>query len=474
MLLAVPTLLLSLGVAQEPAVANVHLDQRRQAMYGFGGSITFNGDALIDFPKRDAVYRALFSDLKLDILRLRNYHDYGPQQAAYERKTKDFARGALKWGTRAKRAGKQPVLPMFASWSPPGRLKSNNLVSGRSDGTDKGKQNVTLRRNADGSYQYGEFADWWLASLQNFRKQTGVYPDYIALQNELDIAVTYEGCEFLPSEGTGKDGAHFAGYDRALEAVSNRLTTALKGQTPKIVGPETFTIRRMPNGKTHVQSYADPTTESGRAVLGRLWGVSYHIYGSEAETGKPQEFQRLLQEVRDTYKDAKPMFQTEFLEGTTLTSLGAMISDSFTHGNAGAYFVWILARGANLAGYAAVFYNPADGSIERRERFYALKHFSEYVGEGWNRVAADCADPAVKLSAYINPDGKRAVTVLVNPTDQDRRIRIAKPFTNAMTSVHRSSEGDGGERWRDLGVLPSDGVATLPKRSMLTVAYDQI
>ena len=85
---------------------------------------------------------------------------------------------------------------MFTSWSPPPYLKSNNLVSGRADGTDKGLANVTLKKGANGQYLYREFADWWLSSLQNFRALSGAYPDYIALQNELDWPVTYDGCEF--------------------------------------------------------------------------------------------------------------------------------------------------------------------------------------------------------------------------------------------------------------------------------------
>jgi O-glycosyl hydrolase len=441
-------------------------NELRQPIYGFGGSITFNGDALIDYKGRDAVYRALFSDLKLDILRLRNYHDYEGQQASYERKTRDFARGARRWSGADKRGGKAPVRLMFTSWSPPARLKSNRLVSGRSDGTDKGKENVTLRRNADGAYAYGEFADWWLDSLRNFKTQVGVHPDYIALQNELDITVTYEGCEFLPEEGVGKDGFAFAGYDRALFAVSDRLKKALGKDAPKIVGPETFTIRPMPPAKTHVHAYANPNTEAGRRVLDRLWGVSYHLYGSEAETGKEAEFHRLLGAIRQDYNPdgrGKPLFQTEFLEGNSLTSVAGMISDALTHGNASAYLVWILARRADLPGYAAVFFNPYDGSIERRERFYALKHFSEYVGEGWTRVEASLPDPAVKVSAFVNKE--RLVAVLVNPSPVEKKAELTPPGYEKPVA-HRSTEGDGGERWKEL-----TGPVVLPPKSVVTIRW---
>ena len=102
--------------------------------------------------------------------------------------TREFAEGARRWGGDPKtRGGKAPVRVMFTSWSPPPRLKSNDRVSGRADGTDKGSPSATLKRDASGKYEYAAFADWWLGSLQKFKSLTGFYPDYMALQNELEF-----------------------------------------------------------------------------------------------------------------------------------------------------------------------------------------------------------------------------------------------------------------------------------------------
>src|SRR5205823_5195732 len=60
------------AIAQTPATspptstATIHASTVRQPIYGFGGTQTYNGDALASFPNRDQVYRALFADLKLD------------------------------------------------------------------------------------------------------------------------------------------------------------------------------------------------------------------------------------------------------------------------------------------------------------------------------------------------------------------------------------------------------------------------
>lgn len=483
--LSVGLALCALGVArgqgpaagtQTVAVGRLHVSAVRQPIYGFGGSQTYNGDALADFPGRAAVYKALFQDLKLDIFRLRNYNAYPGQQDKFERVTRDFAGGALRWGRDPKtRGGKAPVRLMFTSWSPPPALKSNGLASGRSD--------ATLKRDPNGQYVYGPFADWWLDSLRKFRTLTGVLPDYIALQNELDFPATYEGCLFLPTEGTDAKGHAAAGYDRALAAVSDRLTGALGAQTPKIIGPETFSIKTSPNDPNHVIRFVDPATATGRADLARLFGVSFHLYGAgatgAAAVNNPTLFKTSLNSIRDAYRTGgvdKPLFQTEFLEGDTLTTVAGLISDTFTEADAGAYLVWIAARNAQGPGYALVYYNPADGSIERRERFYAVKAFSEFVGEGWRRVDADCGDPAVKLSAYIGPASRDLVAVLINPTGQERRVALTADgdaFQNATTAAYRSSEGEAGEHWRELGALPAGNVVTLIPRSVVTVKFSR-
>lgn len=240
-------------------IPNARLDTNalRQPMLGFGGSQTFNGDMISDFPGRDKVYQALFQDLKLDFYRVRNYHDY--------------PRSALKYGRG--RGNKAPVRLMFTAWSPPARLKSNNLASGRSDGADKADQ--------------------------------------------------------------------------------TQFHTALKAQRA-----------------------AFPNT---------------------------------------------PLLQTEFLEGDTFVKLATQIHDTLVIGEASGYFIWMASRSFQSPSWAMVYLDPVSGVIERRERFYAMKHYSAFVGEGWNRI--------------------------------------------------ESSQGEDGERWRPLGKLPADTLMTLPRRSLATIRF---
>lgn len=315
-----------------------------------------------------------------------------------------------------------------------------------------------------------------MSSLQQFRKLSGSYPDYIALQNELDFAAPYEGCRFLPLEGKDSQGHELASYHLALSAVSGRLSSALGAQAPKIVGPETFTIRKERDAKSRVETFLDPATLSGKRSLDQLFGVSFHLYGSGAEATDSSPFYAALNAVRDTFRGAsaqKPLFETEFLEGDSFLSLAQLIHASLTEGDVSTYFVWMLARSTKSPGLAMVYFNPDDGTIERRERFYAMKHYSAFVGEGWNRVEADCADSPVKISAFVSPDRRELVVVLINPTADEKQVSLGPldGFASATTNWYRSSQGEDGERWRDLGPLPSDNTVPLIKRSMATIVF---
>src|SRR4051812_37733445 len=56
--------------------AALHAGSPRQTIYGFGGSITYGADSTADFAGREAAYEAIFSELRIDILRLRNWNGY--------------------------------------------------------------------------------------------------------------------------------------------------------------------------------------------------------------------------------------------------------------------------------------------------------------------------------------------------------------------------------------------------------------
>jgi O-glycosyl hydrolase len=444
--------------------AHIDTNTWRQPILGFGGSQTYNGDLLGTFSGRKKVYEALFQDLRLDFYRLRNYHDYPGQQEKFDTLLRDYTGGVREFGGVKKRGGKAPVRFMFTAWSPPPRLKSNNLVSGRSDGTDKGLENATLAKLPDGSFDYAGYAQWWLSSVQHFKKLSGRYPDYISLQNELDLSVPYEGCRFLPTEGTTREGYALAGYDKTLTAVATLLRQKLGKNTPKITGPEPFTVQVNGQGIGRVQSYVSPS------VLSQLDAITFHIYGSGAERVDQTQFHNALKAQKSAFPGT-PMLQTEFLEGDTFIKLATQIHDTLVVGEASGYFIWMASRSFATPGLAMVYFDPITGAIEKRERFYAMKHYSAFVGEGWNRVETECGDTEIRLSAFVQPTQKQAVAVFINPTDKEKKVTLASPSGYNNSEVFRSSQGEDGEHWRPLGTLDKNTPLTLLKRSMITVRF---
>ncbi|MBC8134811.1 MAG: hypothetical protein H8F28_02870 [Fibrella sp.] len=172
----------------------------------------------------------------------------------------------------------------------------------------------------------------------------------------------------------------------------------------------------------------------------------------------------------------KPLFQTEYIEGDTLTKLGNIMHESLTTGENSAYLVWVLTRKYDPSSSMLVSFSLDGGKeIRRHDRFWAMKHFSYFVGEGWRRVDATISDPAVKLSAYRSPAGTALVTVAVNPTDTPQKVIITTVGTgyDRMPAVeaYRSTEGDAGEHWHSIGSVPPGQTVEMPPKSMLTLRF---
>jgi hypothetical protein len=80
----------------------------------------------------------------------------------------------------------------------------------------------------------------------------------------------------------------------------------------------------------------------------------------------------------------------------------------------------------------------------------------------------------VRLSAYIQPTSGDLVAVLINPTEQERRVAVTPEGTaygGAVTAVYRTVQGESGERWRQMGSLPAGNEVVLPKQSVATVTF---
>lgn len=417
--------------------------ERHQTLEGFGASIAFYINLAADHPPQ-GLYRALFPDLGLDILRFRNLY----QRTEAGNGTPGQEAEVFRAATQA--LGHPPKV-MLSSWSPPAALKANGAE--RCHGND----DCTLRKQG-GQFVYEQFADYWVESLKYYAS-LGIVPEYITLQNEPDfIPPDWEGCKFDPSET-----AKYPGLDRAYEAVHRRLSAL--PSAPKLLGPEVLGVH-----SSRVEKYVQPMN------LDLVYGVAHHIYekGDDGiwdwRSPGPDSYIAPMRGAADAAR-GKPLFQTEFqtdddngIEGGLETAW--LIHNSLVEEGVVAFLYWDLVW---TPGHGLV---SVDGArYKLRDQYYSLRHYARFTNPGDVRVGARADSPDLRVSAFLSPAGDRLTVVALNvgPHPIDARLS-ADGFAGTVSEAYRTTYRPGqSEVWTDLGALPSSAPLALPPRSAATL-----
>lgn len=449
---------------------SVDASQTRQTITGFGAATAYYQNWIAGHPNKKALYDTFFKGLNLSILRLQNV--YRPNKG-----TTDFAANDADIVKGATASLGHPIRILMSSWSPPANLKS----------TGEEKHGGTLAKEPNGAYEYDKFGGYWANSLVAYQK-IGIVPTWVSIQNEPDWKADWETCLFRPHEETDDKGTAFAGYDKALGAVYQRFQSVPRA--PALVGPETLGI-----GGSKVQDYLGAKDSPEVKQLG---GIAYHLYyGGDHQN--PDTFIPALRGVRDAYPN-KPILMTEFGRSDGFQTAWC-IHNTLTEGNASAYVYWAgmwpgsdtLITLDNPEGPRTAWKFP--NGFAPTDRYYGLKHFSAFVGPGYKRVQTTISDPALKVSAFLSPDKKRLVTVVLNtsptataalslsthgfaPTAAAGRALTSAVYRSVLpppdvtpTGGEKVGVNGPGERFRALGKLPQGGV-TMPPHSIVTIMME--
>jgi glucuronoarabinoxylan endo-1,4-beta-xylanase len=422
----------------EKSTATITLlpDRTYQTIEGFGASVAWYEISLARHPNGEDIYYDIFHKLGLSILRLRNGYRY---QAA-ENFSPDLANVVKNMYIYSDRSPKI----MMSLWSPPINLKSNNFHVGG-----------TLKKNESGEFMYDEFAQYWLDSLEAYKKM-GIVPDYISIQNEPSWG-EWESCLFRETET-----ADTAGYNKALDAVYNKLQSM--DSPPKILAPEEHGI-----GYNAMQKFV------GALNRNLIYGYAYHLYhGEESNINNPDAFNENLESVAELCSD-KPIFQTEFDRGDWFYTAWLM-HNTLVNGNASAYFYWALVWG--YGGKALVLLedinNPSvwttpEGYI-LTPAYYAFRQYSKYIYPGWKRISTQTDSDDVRVSAFINPAKDKITAVILNVSPKALNILINDiGLELAGVDVIRTSENEQG---RYIGKYEPDTYLELPGWSITTLLFD--
>ena len=449
------------GLGESPTSVSVVIDTSvpHQTLVGFGASTAYQAYLLSG--RTDDIFKVLFVDSGLDILRLGNWYQ---NQGASNTPTTPFGDRAevqIVQKATAARGGTPPKI-LMSSWSPPAYLRSG-VMAGQPSTSGPGGTPGTLIQSG-GAYAYSDFADWWVRALQAYADQ-GVAPDYISIQNEPDFFIPqWATCLWGPTEGATLEGIATAGYGQALDAVYNAIAASTLAPRPILVGPETTGF-----GDNIVQKYLAGLN------LAELGGIAHHMYGSTEDNPNPNWFAGSMSSVgKAAAATGLPTFMTEYSPNApTMFDTAWLIHNALTVENVSAYIYWelIWSNSTPPTGLVTIQGPSPTSTYTINDLYYALKHFARWTDPGWVRVDATSSVSAVRASAFVSPDRASLPLVLLNTGGKDHMVAVSPgTFPFGSLSVYRSS----GTSERTASVAPEiDGSISLPSRSIATFTYTQ-
>ena len=367
---------------QNDGDANIDFDTEYQVIRGFGGVNMVGGpgipswETIFDMPPEavDTAFGVDDGDLGLTILRIRVPYDQ------------------TKWQDEvatAKRASDLGAIVFATPWSPPTSMKSNgSLVGGE------------LMESA-----YGTYADF-LVAFRDYMQEQGVPIYAISVQNEPDIAVSYESCDWTSGQIVD-----------FLSSQGSRF-----GDT-KLIAAESFNFNH---------SITDPILNSATAEP-QVDIIGGHIYGGG------------LADYPLARNKGKEVWMTEhFTESSNdgnvwplALDVAKELNDSMK-ANFNAYVWWYIRRSYGLIN--------DDNQVTKRG--YLMSQYSRFVRPGAVRIGA--TNPSandVHVTAYKH-DGK-LVVVAVNLSSQQQDITLdlfggcVQGFAKYTTSGTKSAANEG-------------------------------
>ncbi|MCX6905947.1 MAG: hypothetical protein NTW03_21205 [Verrucomicrobia bacterium] len=434
-----------------PQTATVNPAQTFQTIEGLGGATSFYEGWLTALPAayKQEIYTNAFAGLNLSMVRFGDWYRYQTPLMGFHSAATDIV-------SNSNRVLGHPIQVYMSSWSPPAFLKSNGEVG----------NGGTLTTNADGTFAYDGFAQYWYDSVNAYRSN-GVDLTWISIQNEPDWVAGYDSCIFHPTEDT-VNGTNYASYSKALDAVYLKLTNL--PSPPKILAPEVVHI-----------AYNDLANYAATLNGSHFYGINYHLYGGDNSD---------LSSSTNVFP-AKPHFMTEYGVGGLMEN-GMLIHNCLTLAKCSGFNYWSLVWPGTGGGLIQIenpfasqstWTNAPPGVTTQSHgwwltpAYWAMKHFSYFIRPGFKRVGVTGTDSNISSSAYLSPDGLRLVVVLINTSATGPSyvnfnfgtfpIGQSRVFQTAGTNTYV-----GTNTFLALGALP--GVQTLPPQSITTVVLDRI
>jgi glucuronoarabinoxylan endo-1,4-beta-xylanase len=390
-------------LSQDASDAVIYLDSVQQVIRGFGAANIRPWRPDMTAGEIQKAFGTDDGEIGFSIFRLR----VPPQ-------TNEFALNV----PTAQAAHSMGVTILASPWSPPASMKTNNnIVGGRLV-----------------EAQYAAYAEH-LKSFVDYMANNGVPLYAISVQNEPDVQVTYESCDWNASEMVKFVKGHGASVGT------------------KLIAPESFNFNPTIANAILNDSAAAANVD---IIGGHIYGGGLAPYPLAAEKGK--EFWMTEHLVLDT-------------SWTAVLATGKEINDCINAGM-NAYIWWYIVR----------FYGPIDdgegdgikGNVTKRG--YVMSHFSRFIRPGYVRVyTRPILRRTVYVSAYTSDSQNVIVAVNTGSSHIEQTFRIQdRPGGSAVFTPYVTTETRNVSQESD--IIMSDGsfTVTLDAASITTFIADDI
>jgi glucuronoarabinoxylan endo-1,4-beta-xylanase len=326
------------------ANSDIELDSTRQMIRGFGAAniLPWRPDMTAD--EIEKAFGTGDGQIGFSILRLRvptNQNEFSMNVST------------------AKAAYDMGVTIMASPWSPPASMKTNNnTVSGR------------LKEES-----YADYAAH-LKSFADYMYENGVPIHSISVQNEPDVEVTYESCDW--------------NADEMLKFMKENAP----GVGVPVCAPESFNFNK---------SMSNPILNDPGAIANTAY-ISGHIYG-----GGLEPYPLAIEKGKELWMTEHLVLETDW---NHVFATGKEIHDCMNAGMS-AYIWWYIVR----------FYGPIIDDDDRRppgtekgdvsKRGFVMSHFARFIRPGYNRVNCNSFPQRnVYISSYKENNSKITIVAL--------------------------------------------------------------
>jgi glucuronoarabinoxylan endo-1,4-beta-xylanase len=424
-----------------------------QTIDGFGAGYTWYSDWIFHGGESEKLFDLVFKDGGMNVLRLKNEYGYKEKSSAENGETyRKYYEAAVK---RCGERGERPII-LMCCWSPAAYLKSNNAIDGKGD--------ATLAKDATGNYCYEAYARWWTDSIKYY-KSLGLHIDYVSIQNEVDFTASYDGCRFDPD-----DSGKYASYAKAFVAVYDAFQKEFGKDAPELLAPETMSCK-WENISPYIKAIQKINPES-------VSGIAHHLYvgvtGDEkTNTIDPSSGIMSFMTMNQYYPDMKK-WQTEYYIGHAI-QFSELINNCLVYERANSFIFWSGVWGSSNSTFETndmIQFNW-NGNMKVCAKYYAMRHFSQFIRPGYIRIKSNTNDSGVVSSAYIGQNGNKVAVVLINKTDESKGYQLeGNGYTISSLHAYQSVFGDEAESAQncfiDIGQFDADGKIILPPKSVTT------